>query len=97
MWPSFPLADTAKASEKFDFTLSQTSSTGVARPFAAKNRMRCPENQVKTSSGWPWRYEVIVFWNVPWSTVLTFTLVPPLAEVNAATISARHFLGAGSD
>src|SRR6266566_4317826 len=26
-----------------------------------------------------WRYELIWFWNVPWSTTFSFTLVPPFA------------------
>jgi len=61
---------------KLLFTLFQTSSTGVARPCAAKKRMRWPENQVKVSSGVPWRYELIWSWNVPWSTVFTVRVSP---------------------
>src|SRR5690242_17449988 len=59
--------------------------------------MRWPENQVKTSSGVPPRYDVMVFWKVPWSTVLTRTLVPPFADSNAVTMSARPFLTPGSE
>ena len=38
-----------------------------------------------------------MFWNVPWSTVLTRTLVPPFADVKALTMSARPFLTPGSE
>ncbi len=48
----------------------------VASCWAAKNRIRKPENQVNTSSGVPWRYELIWSWNVPWSTVLILTGMP---------------------
>ena len=79
------------------FTAFQTSSIGVASPLSAKNRMRWPENQVKTSCGVPCRYDVIWFWNVPWSTVLMFTLVPPLAALKASTMACTPALEPGSD
>jgi len=55
MFPSLPFTDSAKASVKLPLTLSQVSLIDVARPWSAKKRIRWPENQVKTSSGVPWR------------------------------------------
>jgi hypothetical protein len=74
----------------------QTSVIGSARPCAAKNRMRKPENQVNTSSGVPWRYELIWSWNVPCSTVLTATSMP-VSAVNASTICCIAALGISSE
>lgn len=40
-------------------------------------------NQVKTSSGVPCRYVVMLFWKVSWSTVFVLT-VSPLSLVKAS-------------
>ena len=44
-----------KPSEYWSSNPAQTSSIGVSRPCSAKNCMRLPANQVKTSSGLPCR------------------------------------------
>jgi len=62
----------------------------------AKNRIRCPENQLKTSCGVPWRYELIWSWKVLWSTVFSLTLVP-VALVKAALIAWMPLSSAGSE
>src|SRR4029079_11695317 len=67
----------------------------VARPCAAKNRIRKPENQVQSSSGVPCRYELIWSWNVPWSTVLILTAMPVFA-VNESAAACIAFFGAAS-
>ena len=88
--PSSPVEPTLKASPYFGAIVPQTSVMSVARPCSAKNRIRKPENHVHTSSGVPWRYELIWSWNVPWSTVLTLTgmLVSAVNESAAACIAA---------
>src|SRR5258708_39391163 len=96
-WPSFPVTDPANPAVKFDLTWAHASSIGVAKPWSAKKRIRWPENQVNTSSGVPWRYELIWFWKVPWSTVLIVTLVPPLAAMKSLTSACRPAFGAGSE
>ncbi len=68
----------------------------VARPCSAKNRIRKPENQVNTSSGVPWRYELIWSWNVPWSVVLILTGMP-VCFVKVSTIPASTPLGIVSE
>src|SRR5215472_4596330 len=94
MWPSLPFTASAKALVKFPFTLSQVSSIGVARPWSAKKRIRCPENQVKASSGVPWRGPPVGELSdalLPTVTVPPATepvpppLVPPPAEHAAST------------
>src|ERR1700730_10164591 len=96
MCPSLPFADVAKASEKLLFTLSHTSSIGETRPLSAKNRIRCPENQVKTSSGVACTWLLIWAWKVPCATVFIFKVVPPFHLLKAALTSSIAFLGVGS-
>jgi hypothetical protein len=64
---------------------------GVARPCSAKKRIRKPANHVKTSSGVAWRYELSWSWKVPWSTVLTATVMPSVSSqcAIAAAIAVR--------
>src|SRR6266542_6377219 len=95
-FPSSPVEPTLHASPYLDPTLAQTSLMSVASPCAAKKRIRKPENQVHTSSGVPWRYELIWFWNVPWSTVLTLTVIQ-VWLVNLSTASCSAFLGTASE
>ena len=94
--PSSPVDPTLNASPYFGSSRDQTSLMSVARPCAAKNRMRKPENQVKTSSGVPWRYELIWSWNVPWSTVLILTVIP-VCFVKVSMIPARTPFGTASE
>src|SRR5260370_35444449 len=96
-WPSFPVTDPANPAVKFDLTWAHASSICVAKPWSAKKRIRCPENHVKTSSGVPWRYELIWFWKVPWSTVLMVTLVPPLAAAKSLTRAGTRASGAAPE
>ena len=72
-----------KPAVKLDATLAQTSSIAVARPWAAKNCIRKPENQVKASSGVPPRYSVMLVLEVPCVDVLLLTAMP-VSSVNAS-------------
>ena len=95
-FPSSWVAAVFIASLKFEPTFDQTSSMGVNSPWLAKNRIRCPENHVITSSGAPCRYWLRLSWNEPWSTVLSLTWIP-VSWVKASTTACMAFLGVGSE
>ena len=78
------------------FSRNSGSLMSVARPCAAKNRMRKPANQVNVSSGVAWRYALIVSWNLPCSTVFTVTAIPVFA-LKPSTTACIAFFGTSSE